>query len=65
MDTVKSKLSKAQISSRIFPDTDYQNLMVDLSLKHVSISGMGLFSVDYSLCFIVSYYHLQISLIVF
>jgi len=65
MDNVKSKLSKAQISSRIFPDTDYQNLMVDLSLKHVSISGMGLFSVDYSLCFIVSYYHLLISFIVF
>jgi len=53
MDDVKSKISKAHLTRRIFPEDDYQNLMVDLSQKHVSISGIGIFSVDYQFCFIV------------
>jgi len=53
MDKVKSKISKVHLSRRIFPEDDYQNLMVDLSQKHVSISGIGIFSVDYKFLFIV------------
>jgi len=56
MDSVKKSVSEAQINLKMFPREDYQTLMTEFSLKNVSISGMGLFSVNYSFCFVVRYY---------
>jgi len=56
MDSVKKNVSEAQLSLKMFPREDFQTLMTEFSLKNVSISGMGLFSVNYGFCFVVRYY---------
>jgi len=55
MNKLRNRISEEQLRNRIFAQDDYVNLMEDMSLKHVGISGMGLFTIDYSFIFIVSF----------
>jgi len=53
MNKFKKRIYEEQLTNQIFTQNDYLNLWEDLSSKHVAISGMGVFIMDYSLIFIV------------
>jgi len=53
MNKFKKRISEEQLTNQIFTQNDYLNLRKELSSKHVAISGMGVFIMDYSHIFIV------------
>jgi len=63
MNKLRSRISEEQLRNQIFAQNNYVNLEKDMSLKHVGISGMGLFTIDYGFVFIVSIHKVTIVLI--
>jgi len=53
MNKFKKRISEEMLTNQIFTQNDYLNLWEDLSSKHVAISGMGVFIMDYRCHFIV------------
>jgi len=54
MNKLRNRISEVQLKNQIFAQNDYVNLKEDMSLKHVGVSGMGLFTIDYGFVFVVS-----------
>jgi len=54
MDKIKNRISEEQLKNQILTKNDFLYLMTDMSVRHVSISGMGVFTLDFNFSFIVS-----------
>jgi len=55
MDKLRNRISEEQLNTRLFTKTDFLYLMKDMSLRHVGISGMGHFTIDFSFSFVVRF----------
>jgi len=59
MNKLRNRISEEQLKNQIFSQNDYINLKEDMSLRHVAVSGMGVFIIDYGFIFIVSFYEVH------
>jgi len=55
MEQLRNRISEDQVRYQLFAQNDYMNLRKDMSLRHVGISGMDVFTIDFSFIFTVSF----------
>jgi len=54
MDVIQKRISEEKLNNDMFTQKELDNLLTDMTFKHVGISGLDLFIIDYSFISIVS-----------